>query len=499
MGLKKFILSKLVPIVTATVITTAVTSIASINAEAVGGASDSVKANENGVIKIECVYGDDNFLLRSCTGFIINNSSVITSKEILGRSAESILRDQYGSNFRYDKSKLKYRTKISGIYINATDALDTTDTDNAFAVLRLGRAIDFDKSSYKALSLGSSSSLSTTETVYTIGYSTTDNNSTVINEGKISKFSIKTNIDKDKKFMEESIDKINREASNKYKGKINHKSKENKIHFNEMNLSYDNNKIRNVFIDDNKIIKKKESNLLKKSFRNLRFTHPQRFSYHSANKKSNNAKKLQSNYFISLETNISIISPLIKKRKYSNEKTINQNNLNDKTKKVEDKNLVSYINEKTDNLIQKNTETNDFSEKTQVQENSHTFAKLREKKLFNFNGLSNNSINIINESIKNRINHLYNKNKTNNSINKNTFINKLDNNVKNTNENNRMDIDEDNSIISKNQKDNNIFLGKENFISSFVKSNDKINFSYKSKKENNNKLNEENLKFSFGK
>jgi len=187
MGLKKFILSKLVPIVTATVITTAVTSIASINAEAVGGASDSVKANENGVIKIECVYGDDNFLLRSCTGFIINNSSVITSKEILGRSAESILRDQYGSNFRYDKSKLKYRTKISGIYINATDALDTTDTDNAFAVLRLGRAIDFDKSSYKALSLGSSSSLSTTETVYTIGYSTTDNNSTVINEGKISK------------------------------------------------------------------------------------------------------------------------------------------------------------------------------------------------------------------------------------------------------------------------------------------------------------------------
>ena len=337
----------------------------------------------------------------------------------------------------------------------------------------------------------------------------------VINEGKISKFSIKTKNNKEQKFMEESIDKINRDASNKYKGKINHNIKENNFHLNEMNLSYNNNGIRNEFNDENKIIQKKESKLLNKSFTNLRFTHPQRFSYHSANKKSKKVEKLKSNYCISFETNISIISPLIKERKYSNENIINQNNLNDKTNKQEDKNLADDINEKTENLIQKNTETNDFPEKNQVQKNSPIFARKTEKRLFNFNGLSSNSINIINENMKNRMNLLYNKNKTNNNLNKNTFINKLEDSLKNANENNRMDIDEDNSIISKNQKGNNIFFGKENFISSFVKRNDEINFSYKSKKENivnnnennflfkkisnNNKLNEENLKFSFGK
>ena len=338
---------------------------------------------------------------------------------------------------------------------------------------------------------------------------------TDINLGKISKFSIETKNNKDKKFIEESIDKINREASYKYKGKINNKIKENNFHLNEMNLSCDNNGIRNEFNDENKIIQKKESNLLNKCFTNLRFTHPQRFSYHSANKKSKKVEKLKTNYFISFETNISIISPLIKKRKYINENIINQNNLNDKTNKSEDKNLSGDVNEKKENLIQKNTEINDFPEKKQVQKISPTFAQKKEKSLFNFNGLSNNSINIINENLKNRINYSYNKNKANKNINKNTFINKLEDSLKNVNENNRMYIDEDNSIISKNQKDNNIFLGKENYISCFVKSNDEINFSYKSKEENivnnnennflfkkisnNNKLNVENLKFSFGK
>ena len=191
MNFKKWLFPKVVKTLTVVVIgvTLLVASVMSVSA--VGGASESVKDNANGVIKIECVYGDDNILVRSCAGFIINHSHAITSKEIVGRSAESILRDQYGSNFQFDKSKLRYRTKISGVYINATDVLNATDTDNSFAVLSLSKAIDLEKSNYRRVELGSSKDLSITETVYTIGYSTTDRDSTVINEGKISKITDK--------------------------------------------------------------------------------------------------------------------------------------------------------------------------------------------------------------------------------------------------------------------------------------------------------------------
>ena len=185
MGLKKLLCTKFLSAVAAVAMIASVEAITSFDAVAVGGASDNVKQNENGVIKIESVYGDANYLVSSCTGFIINNSTVITSKDVLPASAEAVLTEAMGPDFEFDSSKLKVRTKISNVYVDATSVLG--DSDNDFAVLRLSKAINFDQSDYFDLPLGDSDSIETTETVYSIGYSMTDSDTTVINEGKISK------------------------------------------------------------------------------------------------------------------------------------------------------------------------------------------------------------------------------------------------------------------------------------------------------------------------
>ncbi len=185
MGLKKIIGAKFLSVVTAVITIASVGAITSFDAIAVEGVSDNVKQNENGVIKIESVYGDANYLVSSCTGFIINNSTVITSKSVLPASAEAVLAEAMGPDFKFDSSKLKVRTKISNVYVDATSVL--SDSDNNFAVLRLNNAINFDQSDYFDLPLGDSDSIETAETVYSIGYSMTDSDTTVINEGKISK------------------------------------------------------------------------------------------------------------------------------------------------------------------------------------------------------------------------------------------------------------------------------------------------------------------------
>ncbi len=188
MGLKKLLGAKLLSAAAAVTIIASFSTLPVLNAAAVGGASDSVKQNENGVIKIESVYGDANYLVSTCTGFIINNSTIVTSKQILPSASADILNEAMGPDFQFDESKLKVRTKISNVYVDATSVLG--DSDNNFAVLRLSKAINFDQSDYFDLPLGDSDKLETTETVYSIGYSQTDTSNTpVINEGKISKIS----------------------------------------------------------------------------------------------------------------------------------------------------------------------------------------------------------------------------------------------------------------------------------------------------------------------
>ena len=144
MAFKNRIAMRVASAVAAVTIAATMSTVCSLGAFAESGASEEVKANKNGVIRIECVYGEDNYPVEICTGFIINNSTVITSKEILGISAEDTLRGQFGNQFQYDKSKLKFRTKISGVYVDASDALG--DTTTQFAVLRLNKSIDFEKS-----------------------------------------------------------------------------------------------------------------------------------------------------------------------------------------------------------------------------------------------------------------------------------------------------------------------------------------------------------------
>ena len=184
MAFKNRIAMRVASAVAAVTIAATMSTVCSLGAFAESGASEEVKANKNGVIRIECVYGEDNYPVEICTGFIINNSTVITSKEILGISAEDTLRGQFGNQFQYDKSKLKFRTKISGVYVDASDALG--DTTTQFAVLRLNKSIDFEKSDYTDLPLADSTKLETTEKIYSIGYSTETYSKLIINEGNVS-------------------------------------------------------------------------------------------------------------------------------------------------------------------------------------------------------------------------------------------------------------------------------------------------------------------------
>ena len=215
-------------------------------------------------------------------------------------------------------------------------------------------------------------------------------------------FSNETKVNKGRNLFDESVDKMKRKIINKrnnnfqrneiynYKEKIMNKIKENNLIANKKNLIYHhNNIIRPEFNYDEKTIKKKGSNLLNKYFTNLRFTHTQRFSYHSTNKKSKKQKASNSNYIISCGNNISIISPSDNKRKFNNEYIINQTFLNDKSNIEEDKNLFTNKNEITEKLIRKKEEAK-YSPK---QENSPNFTSKTENKLFNFNELFHNNIN----------------------------------------------------------------------------------------------------------
>ena len=150
------------------------------------GASEDVKANEGAVIKVECKY--DDVFVNSCAGFIINDNTIVTSKGILSGNARTILEASQGNNFNFDESKLKYYVNISNYDITATDAMaNVGENRNNFAVMRLSSVIQFDGTQYNAVKLGDSDTIDKTDDVYTIGYSTIGEKTTVISRGEVSK------------------------------------------------------------------------------------------------------------------------------------------------------------------------------------------------------------------------------------------------------------------------------------------------------------------------
>ncbi len=61
------------------------------------------------------------------------------------------------------------------------------DNKNNFAVMRLASVIQFEGTKYSSVKLGDSSTIDKTDDVYTIGYSTIGDNTTVISRGEVSK------------------------------------------------------------------------------------------------------------------------------------------------------------------------------------------------------------------------------------------------------------------------------------------------------------------------
>ena len=185
MGLKKSLISKIMSLASAVALAASAFCFSATSASAESGASDAVKANEKGVVRIECVYGDEELPVLSRTGFIINNTTVVTSKEILGFNAEEILRRTQGNAIEnYDKNKLKFKVKIGKVYVNATNRM--RDTEMQFAILGLESPIDLESSTYNQLALGNSDKVETTQTVYSIGFATNDDKY-IINEGKVTR------------------------------------------------------------------------------------------------------------------------------------------------------------------------------------------------------------------------------------------------------------------------------------------------------------------------
>ncbi len=198
MRVKKKRMSGIMSLLAAAALTVSSAAFASIDAFAENGAAEAVKQNQKGLIKVECVYGDDDTPIASYSGFLVNESNIVTCKDVYSGNLEGIMVRENGQNFKFDSSKVKYKVKISGAYIYATTSIGTKQDDNDFAVLTLSHAITLGDSGYQALTLGDSNTIDTTQTVYSIGFSSTNSNTTIVSTGEVAKV---TNLDgRDGKF-----------------------------------------------------------------------------------------------------------------------------------------------------------------------------------------------------------------------------------------------------------------------------------------------------------
>jgi len=336
---------------------------------------------------------------------------------------------------------------------------------------------------------------------------------------------------KDNKFKRKSIDRIKKDIIDKrnknekeitrlsneflnFKEKMKQKNKINQLFKSRLNL----NKFRKNARDDNSQIEteKKSSNNEKKptqTFKNLSFTHPQRFSYDSV---INNKKRKISNSSsleISVENNINIISIYKNTKEEKIEKEINTNKANaqeikdhyfEKNNLVENDNDNKIIKESIGKSIENANENENKKDKI-IKDNNHllkinpefnSISKIKQSendKSFNFNCLLKQNYSNISKNINDNIiqNNNFVLNKTQNNINNNCYnINMISENSRNKNELMEMDLDEDNKInIGQNnihKMNNKYYLNNNNsYKNPFLIENAK----YNSKKDNYFKFN----------
>ena len=316
---------------------------------------------------------------------------------------------------------------------------------------------------------------------------------------------------KEKKFKKKSIDRIKNDIINKrkkneieikrlkieynnYKEKLKQKGKINNLFKEKLNLSRKNSISDIDTVCSEKNIEKENFNKTNRLFSNLKFTHPQRFTYYSTNKKRKYSEDY-SDFSISVENNINIISPLPKKKTNNTENNVDLKNkkeeINDKNINIETNNTLSDEFKITSNEISNNVKNNDNFEKNIVTEANNTSYSCQNlsqsnnfsnNKNYNFKNLIDNNINSNNYNINNFSNN------ANNYISNNNIISNINNNpiLTYVNSNNSyiptsMDIDEELKYkkfdIQNNNftYNNNIFMNNNNRNNPFLIEKEKFN------------------------
>ena len=247
---------------------------------------------------------------------------------------------------------------------------------------------------------------------------------------------------------------------------------------NKINNIFLRQKESNGFINEHTTQKKDEKKANKHPFENLTFTHPERFSLYSTNKKrklekSTSKKKNNSLFFsISNENDINIIQPI------KNDKKEDNDQVKSFDKNCENLNISSVKNceiNKINNLGQ------DFSVKDCNNKSDINLSKLIDAN----NQYSSNVINFINNPVP-----------ENNNFN-NTFMPCSSNNCNINYQDHYMDIDENNFDRNKNNQNNN---QKETTNNSFQKIGNNNTFliniptnTYEKVKVNNKSNNDINI------
>ena len=310
-----------------------------------------------------------------------------------------------------------------------------------------------------------------------------------LKEKLLGKFNNRNDEDDDKEITISCDNYYNLKQKNNQKNKTNNLFK-GKLSSNKLN------KYLNSDTDNKSNISEKKLYNIFSSFKNLRYTHPQRFSYHSTNKKSKISKKKlsndSSNYSISVENNINILSTLIKRKE-------------DKNIKIE--NSKFSLNESKKNneiLTNKNQDTN-FIEYKEIVQNPQN-KKNEENSNFNIicgDGSNNNDFNLgPNNNYNLNINNNLKSQENNININITMNENKIIDNMNNNNENCSMDLEEELLINSKykqkienvnnssfNASTNPFLIESKKYENNYFKNNNAINPFISLKNESNSSIN----------
>lgn len=168
--------------------------------------SQEVTAARNGVLRVDLLYVDkDNneYLLGSGSGFLINNDTIITCAHVVNLSADDVnaAEEAIGGNFKKNyKDRLKIRVVVMrDVYVYATIKNQSEQTD--FAILSLNDAI-YDRA---PLELDAGVNVDSTTQVYALGFpaapeyyqnvNTYTYDDVSVTDGKVTKLTTIGNVD----------------------------------------------------------------------------------------------------------------------------------------------------------------------------------------------------------------------------------------------------------------------------------------------------------------